>query len=223
MGVVSDIERFETLLKNLSEENIFNSFCFSDETLDDYKEKLKKFTESNSSSTASNKEKKESLEELVSFISKKTNLFTVYENIKTSTNEIDLLLSLKKPTGSIIFEKMIALNNDGVLLECKNYNKKIDVTWIGKFYSLLRTSKARIGIIFSYRGFTGINWNNGAGLVKKIFLIDNTIILDFSLKDFEKIAEGVSILEIINSKILCLKHDTQIDKYISEHPLEKEF
>ena len=55
MGVVSDIERFETLLKNLSEENIFNSFCFSDETLDDYKEKLKKFTESNSSSTVSNK------------------------------------------------------------------------------------------------------------------------------------------------------------------------
>ena len=223
MGVVSDIERFETLLKNLSEENIFNSFCFSDETLDDYKEKLKKFTESNSSSTVSNKEKKESLEELVSFISKKTNLFTVYENIKTSTNEIDLLLSLKKPIGSIIFEKMIALNNDGVLLECKNYNKKIDVTWIGKFYSLLRTSKTRIGIIFSYRGFTGTNWKDGVGLVKKIFLIDNTIILDFSLKDFEKIAEGVSILEIINSKILCLKCDTQIEKYISEHPLEKEF
>ena len=146
MEVVSDIEKFETLLENLSEENIFNRFCFSDETLDDYKEKLKKFTESNSSSTVSNKEKKESLEDLVSFISKKTNLFTVYENIKTSTNEIDLLLSLKKPTGSIIFEKMIALNNDRVLLECKNYNKKIDVTWIGKFYSLLRTSKTRIGL-----------------------------------------------------------------------------
>ena len=96
MEVVSDIEKFETLLENLSEENIFNSFCFSGETLDDYKEKLKKFTESNSSSTVSNKEKKESLEDLVSFISKKTNLFTVYENIKTSTNEIDLLLSLKK-------------------------------------------------------------------------------------------------------------------------------
>lgn len=223
MEVVSGIEKFEALLEILSEENIFNYFCFSDGTLDDYKEKLKKFTESNSSSTASNKEKKESLEELVSFISKKTNLFTVCENIKTSTNEIDLLLSLKKPTGSIIFEKMIALKNDGVLLECKNYNKKIDVTWIGKFYSLLRTSKTRIGIIFSYRGFTGTNWNDEVGLVKKIFLIDNTIILDFSLKDFEKIAEGISILKIINSKILSLKYDTQIENYISEHPLENEF
>lgn len=118
---------------------------------------------------------------------------------------------------------MIALNNDRVLLECKNYNKKIDVTWIGKFYSLLRTSKTRIGIIFSYRGFTGTNWNDGVGLVKKIFLIDNTIILDFSLKDFEKIAEGISILKIINSKILSLKYDTQIENYISEHPLENEF
>ena len=80
-----------------------------------------------------------------------------------------------------------------------------------------------IGIIFSYRGFTGTNWNAGVGLVKKIFLIDNTIILDFSLKDFEKIAEGISILKIINSKILSLKYDTQIENYISEHPLENEF
>lgn len=223
MNIVHDIEKFESFVKNLSEEYIYKTFSFSDDTLNNYKEKLDIFIKSNSSTKSSNKEKKESLEHLVSFIANKTNLFTVHENVKTSTNEIDLLLTLKKPTGSIIFEKCILSNDDTVLLECKNYNKKIDVTWIGKFYSLLRTSKTKLGVIFSYNGFTGEDWKDGTGLAKKIFLTDNTLVLDFSLEDFQEISNGTSILKIIKTKIQCLKNDTLIHNYISKHPLEGNF
>lgn len=219
-NLLKDLEHFSNMMSSLTSEAVFKTSIFTGKAAEDYKKKLNLFKKTNSSSYSSNKEKKETLEQLVKFISIKTNYFKVFENVKTTSNEIDLLLELTQPVGHQIFKNFLSDNFDAILCECKNYNKKIDVTWIGKFYSLLKTSKVRLGIIFSYNGFTGKNWDNGTGLTKKLYLVDSTLILDFSLPDFEELANEISFLEIIDKKIRNLKFDTNIQSYISSHPCE---
>ncbi|CAJ1315890.1 restriction endonuclease [Paenibacillus nuruki] len=166
--------------------------------------------------------KGQALEEIVTFLIKRSCIFDVVANIRSSTNEIDQTLELNHI--GIDLKKFIKLPGDLFLSECKNYNKKVDVTWIGKFYSLLAHNHAKLGILFSYKGFTGQGWNDGVGLVKKIYLLKEDInekvyIIDINKKDFELISEGESLIGIIHAKIKALRLDTDFKKFLlSNHP-----
>lgn len=124
--------------------------------------------------TRTTKEKGDLLENIACLIlATEFSIFDIARNIRTSTNEIDLLITWSAKS------KMVNLNNvynflgDEFLCECKNYSKKIDVTYIGKFYSLLKTSGMKFGVLFSVFGITGSKWDNGVGLIKKIALKDD--------------------------------------------------
>jgi len=170
-------------------------------------------------------DKGKALEELVSFLLEKSSVFEVHENIRNSTNEIDQLLILNHKGRK--FEEFLDLPDYIYLSECKNYNKKIGVTWVGKFFSLLTSNKSKIGFLFSYYGFAGSSWNSSVGLVKKLFLTkeklnERTYIIDINLKDFERIEEGCSLLEIIQAKIKALRLDTNFEKFLElKHPAQK--
>lgn len=173
-------------------------------------------------------EKGKALEDIVSFLLEHSSIFKLHRNIRSSTNEIDQLLILN--SKGLGFQKAGLLNLYGehFLSECKNYQEKIGVTWIGKFFSLLQVTNARIGLLFSYHGLAGRHaWHSSLGLVKKFFLLkermeDRTYILDFNIKDFDKIAQGHGLLELIDAKIKALKFDTDFSRYISKHPAEED-
>lgn len=194
--------------------------------INQYIELLKRFKdthlESNNSSTS---EKGKSLEDLVNFLLEKSSVFQVYKNLRNSTNEIDQLLILN-PKGKYFKDAgILNLPREYYVSECKNYQDKISVTWVGKFYSLIESNDAQLGMIFSYNGFSGRGWKDATGLVKKLFLKREDVnkkvsILDFNIDDFNSVLEGSSLLELIDAKLKALKFDTDVSRFIVKHPSE---
>ncbi|MDA9470050.1 restriction endonuclease [Enterococcus sp. 5H] len=166
------------------------------------------------------KSKGDALESLVDYIFSSHNIYKVRRNLKTSTNEIDVFLELEFFGDQVnqTIEKSLLENE--VLVECKNYNSKADVTWIGKFASLLRVSNTKVGLFISKRGITGRSkWQDGKGLIKKIALRDNNLILDFELADFMNL-KGKTLFECLRTKVQSLELDIDIESLIETHDLE---
>lgn len=171
--------------------------------------------------------KGEALEKLVSYLLNISGgIFVVDRNLRTSTNEIDQVVSLNEKGRVLLGHNLINSKLDNFLGECKNYNKSISVTYIGKFCSLLLTNNTKIGILFSYYGVSGSGWSNGAGLVKKFYLHkemieDRYCIIDFSINEFEAILNGKNLLQIIEEQLKSLQYDTDYSHYLAKHPAEK--
>ena len=136
-------------------------------------------------------------------------------------------LFLKLSDKGIYLSSLLKSKYASLLCECKNYKEPISVTYIGKFYSLMQSTHNNIGIMFSYKGFSGKNWGGAKGLTKKLFLLkenmqDKSYILEFTVKDFQDILDGKSIFNLLDEK--CSELELGIDeikKYIIEHPNEK--
>lgn len=214
-----EVKEALALLLSLEPEDLFNELTLRGKKLEEYIKKLNKFKDENGSNSKSII-KGEALEELVLFLAESTDFFEVFPNLRTYTNEIDLLLRTKIGAKEL-FRQFLSIDTD-MLFECKNYNTKVSVTWIGKFHSLLRNQGSKFGVIFSYEGFTGSDWKDATGLVKKIFLKDNILILDFNINDFEKLSSGDNFFKLLYDKIDSIKHDTihDIDHYLKKHELE---
>ena len=172
------------------------------------------------------KDKGNKLEDLVAFIFENLSIFEVLKNKRSSTNEIDLIIRLTqegfmvKHYGLFPFDDIYIFN-----VECKNYEDKIDVTWLGKFYSLLSTCSQKFGLIFSKKGFSGRGkWADAKGLAKKMLLKDGIYILDINLKHLKELANGKNFLDIIRDEKDALELDinSEFDK-VSPHPLESDF
>lgn len=156
-------------------------------------------------------------EEFTSNLLAHADLFEIVSNIHTSTNEIDLHLRLTAK-GNLIRNTFYSdIPSCGIIGECKNYNKKIGVTWIGKFFSLISSHNFEMGILFSKHGVSGQGWHDGRGLIKKIALRDKIMILDISLEDVKK-AQGINILDLLREKYISLHNDIDYQKYIGTHP-----
>ena len=186
--------------------------------LDDFKKK--------NSSKFSTKEKGDSLENIASFVLKSGNIFEVYKNVRTSTNELDQLVKTTV-NGSILCSNGILDSRlSNFIGECKNYSKGVSVTYVGKVCSLLQTMNIKICILFSYKGITGSGWKDASGLVKKFYMSkenqnEKYCIIDFNISDFESIKLGNNFLKIIEDKITALKVDTDYTTFLSGHEAEK--
>lgn len=218
------------LLSKLDEhENLFKTITgFKEEEKLTYQQKLSHFKSLHQPTiNAGTQEKGKALEELVTFLFNTTSIFKVLENVHTSTNEIDLIMTLNSRGNRLSAEGFLDDKFNIFLAECKNYKKTIGVTWVGKFWSLLNSSPAKLGIIFSYHGLSGKNWADGIGLTKKIYMSkerieDKIYIIDFNIEDFEQIMEGDSILDIIDYKIKSLMLDVDdYKKFLSNHPSQE--
>jgi len=173
----------------------------------------------NSGKISVTKQKKgKALENLVAFLIERSFFLSVFQNLRNSTNEIDQIVKLKSSGKDL--NCYLPFDESEFLCECKNYNKKIGVTWVGKFFSLLTACNCKLGILFSYYGFTGTGWNSAAGLSKKLFLRNGVLILDFNIDDFRAVAKGDNIFRIIQTKIDKIKFDCDLSMHISHHPAE---
>lgn len=167
------------------------------------------------------------LEELVSllFSNPKRSFFECRRNCRTSSNEIDLLLTWNENARLNNVGAAFPCFGESFLCECKNYDGKVDVTYVGKFYSLLSLANVKLGILIAWDGITGKGkWDSAKGLVKKIALKDGIFIIVIDKNDLKEIYDGKRhIYSLIYDKHNALKNDIDFSEYVSKHPAEELF
>lgn len=200
----------------------------TDEELEEYRTLLDRFEYINKNRNQMKNNKLEIgdiLEEIVTFIFEKSSIFEVVENIRTPNNEIDQIVTLNSKGNFLKSHGYIDIKGDYLISECKNYNKTIGVTWVGKLFSLLNYTNTRLGILFSYHGLSGKGWNSATGLTKKLFLSkeraeDKIYIIDINMEHFRMILHGENFLDILKKEMLTLSTDTNIKEHIVNHELQ---
>ncbi|KGN01214.1 hypothetical protein IRP63_05520 [Clostridium botulinum] len=215
------------------EDFVRNLTCLKGKTLEQFNNKLNLLESLNEQKAKNNiergklsNEKGTVLEELTKILIKGTSILKTYGNVGTATNEIDVIVA-KNYKGERIMsmlkkESLFVEFENYMICECKNYNKKIPATWVGKFFTLLKTcGECPIGIIFSYKGLSGNarSWTDAHGLTKILHSISHKkyYIIDFNYDDFKKIAKGYNFFEILKEKKLSLSIGADVSKYILPH------
>ena len=176
------------------------------------------------SGVLSKKEKGATLEELTSVLFEKSvsNMFEVYRNCRTSTNEIDLLICWTENARLANMNTAFPCFGNSFLCECKNYDGKVDVTYVGKFCYLMNVTNTSLGIMVAWDGVTARSkWSDSAGLIKKVALQEHRYIIVLDKKDFSRIyKKEANLFSIINDKYLALKNEIDYEKYILKHNAE---
>ena len=234
---MSDLKKDNYGIKQYLQEIVQNSVdvfhelsTWSDEDRREYALLLEELKRPFDKENESTKSKGDRLENLVSFIIKKSYFFDIYRNVHTGTNEIDEIITLscagKQALAMYnISRELLEIDSDISIGECKNYNSTLDVTYVGKFYSLLVSTDVSFGIIFTQKGLTGNEdeYHDAYGLVKVLRIIEkyqnnrNLTIITFTLDDYEKLKDGISFFEIIKSKKLALRMSSNYENFIEEY------
>lgn len=161
-------------------------------------------------------------EELTKQITIKTNLFDLFDNITSDTNEYDIVIKLSDFAKITLKNIIPDIFHQPIICECKNHQQPVNVTWIGKLYMLLAMSQIKVGIIFSYEGITGEkekSWTDAWGLIRKIYLKDEIAIIDISKIEIKRIIDGENFCDIVEEKYLELKTMTSdLEKSKIYHP-----
>lgn len=170
-------------------------------------------------------EKGRKLEQLVAILFGENSLFDCRQNFRTSTNEIDLLLSWGKKARLAGIANAFPCFGESFICECKNYETKMKVTYVGKFYSLLAVTKMKFGLIVAWEGITGRGeWADSKGFIKKVALSNGTFIVSLDKHDLRHIYEqSQNVYSILMEKFDALKSDISYEKYISCHEAETIF
>lgn len=150
-------------------------------------------------------------------------LLECHKNCRTSTNEIDILLRWTQQARLAGIYRSFDFFGESFLCECKNYKGKVNVTYVGKFFSLMCVTNSTMGIMIAWEGVSARNaWADAEGLIKKIALKENKYIIVLDKKDLKRIAERKdNIFSLIYNKYLCLKNDIDYSKYIEKHEAEE--
>ena len=179
----------------------------SDEYLTKFSELLSCIEKGN----LSKQDKGKKLEELSELLFRKSveNLFDIYKNCRTSTNEIDLLIRWTENARLAGINRAFPFMGDIFLCECKNYNGAVSVTYVGKFSSLMSVTNSVFGIMISWDGVTGRNkWTDAKGLIKKIALRENRYIIVLDRADLKEISEKKkSVFSLAYDKYTALKNE----------------
>lgn len=172
----------------------------------------------------SRSEKGKKLEELSTILFKKSveNLFDVYRNCRTSTNEIDLLIRWTENARLSGINSAFPCFGESFLCECKNYDGPVNVTYVGKFCSLMAVTNTCFGVMVSWDGVTGRSkWSDSKGLIKKIALREERYIIVLDKDDLRQICDREkSVFSIIFDKYVALKNEIDYGKYIMKHDAE---
>lgn len=161
------------------------------------------------------------LEKLTSILFQNS-LFYIRRNCRTCTNELDLLVEWSEASRLSLISQSFPCFDDSFICECKNYSRAVDVTYIGKFFSLLHLADTKLGIMIAWDGITGRNnWKDAKGLIRKIALGSHTFIVVIDRHDLQGILEQkTNIFSLVNEKYQALKNDIDYSQYVKKHPAE---
>ena len=164
------------------------------------------------------------LEELTYILFNKSveNVFDVYRNCKTSTNEIDLMIRWTEKARLAGINSAFPCFGESFLCECKNYKGPVDVTYVGKFGHLMTISNVDFGIMVSWKGISGkTKWDAAKGLIKKFAVHENKYIVVIDKDDIFEICEKKkSIFSLIYDKYMALKLEIDYSTYLKKHGAE---
>lgn len=177
------------------------------------------------------------LEELIVQILSGMKIFkTIKCNINTSSNEFDVIAILNILGKELRYKKIIPeWIPDTIIFECKNYSEHVKVDYIGKFFSLMESSKINLGIFVSRVGVTGKYdkngkeskyWKDAMAFINKINLKysesqNAKILLDIELSDLDNLTrDGSNIIDIL--EIRKVQIDCDINKDISQWIIKHE-
>lgn len=146
-----------------------------------------------------NDEKKKTLEKLATFLfSSIDKSISVLPNVRTSTEEIDLLL--KNESTAPFWQRL----GSPIFVECKNWSTPVGTNVLRDFKGKMETQGIRNGILISVAGITGDSWRGAKAYLKEQKMIGYFIIL-LDQKDLEEIALGrLSPAEKISEKYYWL-------------------
>jgi hypothetical protein len=121
--------------------------------------------------------------------------FSVWKNVTTTTNEIDLLV---KVGLNIQMSPVIRQWGSHFLCECKLVNKGVNATWIGKLNSVLELHGSEVGILVSSQG-------PPKGKVKTqihmhAFKVPPRVIVCISLDELKECETGKNFLRLISTR-----------------------
>ena len=150
------------------------------------------------------------------------NIFQSFRNVRTSSNELDLLVSWRESSGLLQLKSAYPCFGESFICECKNYSGAVNVTYVGEFCSLLRLASCNLGIMVSWNGVTGLGgWSAANGLIRKVALKENIFIVILDKNDLKKIYNReTNIFSLISSKHFALQQDVSYSKYIAPHPAQ---
>ena len=138
-----DLNLKEVLKRGIIDDlNAFNIFVeWTEDEKSEFTVLLNQLKSSFDGKVESKKSKGDRLERLVSFIIDKSYFYKIYKNVRTETNEIDEIIVFSEEGRQALHKYslsrgLIPISTDMFLGECKNYEKALNVTYVGKFYSL---------------------------------------------------------------------------------------
>lgn len=168
----------------------FNDHNKDKGNLNEYKKKLDDFHK-DPKIKITTKQQGDLLENYITKLVESCRLFEILLNVRTTGNEIDLLLRLTDEGKYLRKNEIIPLwIKDYILIECKNYRTNIGITYVNKFHSLMNLTGSTLGLFISYKGLTGqkkSGWQDAHGFIKKLTLIhskfnNEPLILDINNK-----------------------------------------
>lgn len=169
-------------------------------------------------------QKGQKLEELTSILFEKSvkSLFDVYRNCRTSSNEIDLLIRWTENARLSGINNAFPCFGESFLVECKNYDGPVNVTFVGKFCSLMSVTNTNFGIMVSWDGISGrTKWNDSKGLIKKIALHENKYIIVIDKNELKQICDRKkNLFSLLYDKYMALKVEIDYKIYIEKHEAE---
>jgi hypothetical protein len=147
-----------------------------------------------------NKIKGHAFESMIRSIVRSVPSFTVWKNVTTTTNEIDLLIQI----GLLIQASPIIRQwGSHFLCECKLVNKGINATWIGKLNSVLELHASEVGLLVSSHGAP--KGKAKTQIHMHAFKVPPRIIVCVSLAELKECENGLNFLRLISTRYIAAR------------------
>jgi hypothetical protein len=146
-------------------------------------------------------------EKLMSVVLKSVEPFSTWNNVHTTTSEIDIVVEIG-PSGTFI----PALREWGThfLCECKFSHEHVSIQWVTNLNTVMQTHNARIALLFATRGVSG----RGNGAKAKRLIEDLSImtparfIVCVDSTDLKSCGQGQNFLWLISHRYMEVKANT---------------
>jgi len=147
-----------------------------------------------------NKLKGHAFEAMMRVILKSVPSFTVWKNVTTTTNEIDLLV---KVGLAVQVSPIIRQWGSHFLCECKLVKEGINATWVGKLNSVLELHASEVGVLFSSHGAP--KGKVRTQIHMHAFKTPPRVIVCISLDELKECENGKNFLRLISTRYVQTK------------------
>ena len=142
-----------------------------------------------------NKVKGRAFEAMIGLIIRSVPSFSVWKNVTTTTNEIDILV---KVGLTIQLSPIIRQWGSHFLCECKLVNKGVNATWIGKLNSVLELHGAEVGVLVSSKGTP--KGRAKTQIHMHAFKTPPRVMICISLDELKECENGKNFLRLISTR-----------------------